>query len=646
MERWRVRLGVPVLLLGLVSVGCNGGSGTDTRSEETTTTVDAGGASGAAATSGTMPAGSAWRTTGVWLGGDPVQAVRDSCLAAVGDRVGATDPCADFPAAATWRTQLVECLRTNGLELRLDDHEIVIPLVRIDAVATTKAWAACTSVYLAGSQVPQQASAQALFTPDCMAAKGWIAVLSEGAGSPTAGDASALEDYVRDREACRPPDQRQHVVLCLRAQGAAVADIPTGSSGGSNRTASTIRGDPAVTSKAWAACRSTFITAVGMATEQADSFLATPDCMAGKGWLIAVMTGPPSDLQAYNADMQACQTQTPSNRLRAEFFSCLKANGIDAVDPSTVARGATGPSGASGAAAVTPRYAPELAAEAWAACRSSYISAVGMPAGRADEYLATPDCMAAKGWLIVAMSGPPADMQAYSAAMAECSPASNPAPPTTRPGPQRYPTLAEWVACFRAQGVAVADPSGGAPVTGNQVFPAAAVSAAFTACVGSYGGVLDNAPGEVMVCVAKAGVVPGLAGPGTASAMDRCGVTAVYLTGRDGTDAQNAFSRCLVDNGVVLHPLLRTIDTVLGPWSRCTTGGAVAPSGFAVANPDGTEADLATLRYWDCLAANGLVYPDARRSSPAPDLERARRAIAACRDLAVRVVRREQVSGD
>ena len=123
-------------------------------------------------------------------------------------------------------------------------------------------------------------------------------------------------------------------------------------------------------------------------------------------------------------------------------------------------------------------------------------------------------------------------------------------------------------------------------------------------------------------------------------------MTASFLSGRGSDDAQTTFFHCLVDNGIPIHPLLRTIDTALAPWLRCTTPNAAAAGAFTILNLDNSEADLAVLRYWDCLAANGLRYPDTRAGAAQPDLAMARRAMTSCRALAVTVVQRtEEFSG-
>ena len=489
------------LVVATLSISCSGGSTRDQGAATSSSTSAADPSTTAAPTTSasttSSSADSVARSTGVWLGGNPVQWARDTCLA-----TGTADVCADFPASVTWRTLLATCLRSNGLDLAIEGENLAAPLARNDPAITTRAWTACRHVYATATGAPPEYVDRTLFSADCMATKGWVSVLSVPVLS--GGPASQPIDYVNDVNTCQPPDPRQTVVRCLRTNGATVSDIatptgPTALAPAPPSPAQTTRGDPVVTAKAWAACRDTYITASGMPTPNADAYLAFPDCMATKGWLIVAMSGPPADMQAYTTDSQACRGRVAPSDPRIKVTQCLRANGIDIADVSTGASGpaggaGSGPTGGASGQQTSTRYNPETATKAWAACRSIYITATGMPEGIADSSLATPDCMATKGWLIVVMNGPPVDTQGYSSAMSECSAAGGRVPPTTRPGPQRYPTVTAWVECFRANGVPVTDPSGGTQSGTPQVFAAATVSSAFKECVGQYGGILERAP--------------------------------------------------------------------------------------------------------------------------------------------------------
>jgi len=209
-------------------------------------------------------------------------------------------------------------------------------------------------------------------------------------------------------------DQRQQgpteFAQCLRGQGLDFAGPPTGPSS----VTLTKQYPPEAAAAAWHACRDTYVRTSGMPTEQSVRILAVPDCMAAQGWIIVAMSGPPADVAAYNAAMQKCSPSTPVGGppVQVQLAACLRANGLDVPAPLT------GPS------SVTPtkQYPPEAAAAAWHACRDIFVRTSGMPTEQSVRILEVPDCMAAQGWIIVAMSGPPADVAAYNAAMQKCQP--------------------------------------------------------------------------------------------------------------------------------------------------------------------------------------------------------------------------------
>ena len=55
-------------------------------------------------------------------------------------------------------------------------------------------------------------------------------------------------------------------------------------------------------------------------------------------------------------------------------------------------------------------------------------SASGIPVSAVAQALTVPDCMAAQGWLIVVMSGSPADMTGCNTAVQKCGPLSSGGP--------------------------------------------------------------------------------------------------------------------------------------------------------------------------------------------------------------------------
>jgi hypothetical protein len=145
-------------------------------------------------------------------------------------------------------------------------------------------------------------------------------------------------------------------------------------------------------------------------TNQLAQILAVPDCMAAEGWLIVAMSGPPSDMTAYNTAMQKCQPLSGSP-WRAQVVACLRAEGLDVPE---VPIAPTGPTSVT----ASRQYAPEAARAAWQACRDAFIKASGIP----PQPLAIYDCMAGHGWIVAVMSGPPSDMTAYNSAQQSCAP--------------------------------------------------------------------------------------------------------------------------------------------------------------------------------------------------------------------------------
>jgi hypothetical protein len=199
-------------------------------------------------------------------------------------------------------------------------------------------------------------------------------------------------------------DARIETAACLRAQGLAVPDLTTG-------PASVVPYPPQAAQAAWQACRDAYARASGVPASAMAQALVVPDCMAAQGWLIVVMSGPPTDIAAYNTAMQKCGVSSGSGpSYRAEVVACLRAQGLEVVEPS--------PGSASGVA--SPRYPPDAAQRAWQACRDTYARDAGIPTSALAQALLVPDCMAAQGWLIVVMSGPPTDASAFNTAMQKC----------------------------------------------------------------------------------------------------------------------------------------------------------------------------------------------------------------------------------
>jgi hypothetical protein len=91
-------------------------------------------------------------------------------------------------------------------------------------------------------------------------------------------------------------------VTCLRSQGLDIADPASGPI-----TAPTMQPfAPETARAAWQGCRDAFVKATGMPGDRVDEILAFPDCMAGQGWIVVVMTGPPTNQTGYAAASQNC----------------------------------------------------------------------------------------------------------------------------------------------------------------------------------------------------------------------------------------------------------------------------------------------------------------------------------------------------
>jgi hypothetical protein len=145
---------------------------------------------------------------------------------------------------------------------------------------------------------------------------------------------------------------------------------------------------------AWQKCRDTFAGAVQSSVSMADS-MARFDCLAAQGWLIAVSSGPPSDMAAYNAASAACAGQIPS---RIALVTCLQSRGLQVAEPPA------------------QPFPAAVANVAWQNCRDEWIRASGAP----PQILTRYDCMAGRGWIMALITGPPADEAGYNAASANC----------------------------------------------------------------------------------------------------------------------------------------------------------------------------------------------------------------------------------
>ncbi len=102
-------------------------------------------------------------------------------------------------------------------------------------------------------------------------------------------------------------------------------------------------------------------------------------------------------------------------------YECFAAHGVDAQDPTRLSPAQTMP---------VPSYPPEVAAEAWDACRGNYLetlrlgmraSSFGADAELADEAvpLAFADCMVTLGWMPLGASVVE-DVDGYTQANADC----------------------------------------------------------------------------------------------------------------------------------------------------------------------------------------------------------------------------------
>jgi hypothetical protein len=123
--------------------------------------------------------------------------------------------------------------------------------------------------------------------------------------------------------------------------------------------------------------------------------MARYDCMAGEGWLLAVMAGPPSDSAAFNAAMTTCSTQLPS---RKALIACLQARGLQVSEPPA------------------QPFPAAVAGPAWQHCRAEWSTATGAPPQTLNRY----DCMANQGWISALINAQPADEASYNAASRNC----------------------------------------------------------------------------------------------------------------------------------------------------------------------------------------------------------------------------------
>jgi hypothetical protein len=170
----------------------------------------------------------------------------------------------------------------------------------------------------------------------------------------------------------------------------------------------------------------------------------------------------------------------PTTDPRIATVACLRAQGLTVPEPIA------GPP----TAGSTTRYSPELAARGWQSCRDTYARALPPTISLADQ-MARLDCMAAQGWLIAVSSGPPADSDAYNAAMAGCT--------------TQLPSRKALIACLQSRGLQVSEP----PV---QPFPAAVTAAAWQQCRNEWT-TASGAPAQVLTrydCMAGQGWIMAL----------------------------------------------------------------------------------------------------------------------------------------
>lgn len=600
---------IVAILLAVVAasalVACSddgGGTATPTSVPATTAGDGSPTTSATSGTSTTTTAGTTTTTTpplldrlaGVWIGGDPVQWARATCLAA-----GDASACTDLATQVSWQRELVTCLRAKGLAIELDERRLVASTGRGDPGATSTAWEACRAVYVRAFDMAAATVDANLWSADCLASRGWISVLHDPI------DASMRDDSA----ACQPG-----IVLraCYRDNGANLGDPAV--------FGVRSRYEPAAAQAVWAACRD-LARRVSYVAWQGDVAWQYADCMAARGWLVedyTSATGVPYD--AYVADLSACHVPSTQER----FITCLRDNGVtEAVVPT--------------AATVLPALGVRAVGEAqavWRACRDSWLAWQISP-GTVEVTLFArfPDCMADQGWLVLVPYGSITDQAAYEQAANVCNEPRNGGPVARSGGLPAFPTAAAWATCFRDAGVAAATDrrlASSAP----QVFPAAATTDAYVRCATRYTGV----PASIFqTCAANRGVVPGLGGTGTWDTIEACGLARWSFGGREITEPRRRVLRCLVEHGSTTDPLLHAFDVVLGAWEECAAAQPGAGSDVTLAMYDRTAADLPTLRYWACLADHGLRVPDPRRTGPAPTLGEARAAIAACAASAVTV---------
>jgi hypothetical protein len=185
-------------------------------------------------------------------------------------------------------------------------------------------------------------------------------------------------------------DPRLATLACLRAQGFTVSDPIAGPPTGG----STPRYPPETALRGWQDCRQTYANSLPPSVSIADQ-MARLDCMAAEGWLLAVSTGVPSDVAAWDAAQAACSTQLPS---RKALIACLQSRGLQVSEPPAQPFPAT------------------AAGPAWQGCRDEWTKASGAPTQLLTRY----DCMAIQGWIMALITGQPADEASYNAASRNC----------------------------------------------------------------------------------------------------------------------------------------------------------------------------------------------------------------------------------
>jgi hypothetical protein len=183
------------------------------------------------------------------------------------------------------RIGTVACLRAQGLAVPdlVSGPSTTGSTMRYPSELAVRGWQNCRDTY--ATAVPSSiALADQMARLDCMAAEGWLLAISSGPVADSAAFNAAMS-------ACATQlPSRKALIACLQSRGLQVSEPPA---------------QPfpaAITAAAWQQCRNAWTTASGAPAQIATRY----DCMAGQGWIMALITGPPVDEASYGAASRNC----------------------------------------------------------------------------------------------------------------------------------------------------------------------------------------------------------------------------------------------------------------------------------------------------------------------------------------------------